>query len=142
MERINLEKLNKKLLRLEEFLGYLETIRQQTKSKDDFVNNFQLHGLAERYLHLSIQCILDITHMIVKEVSQKRTHDNYEGVDVLERNSIILKEDAEVLKKMIGLRNILVHEYGEIDTEKIYDILQNNLTDIESFRKKVGKYIS
>ena len=34
---------------------------------------------------------------------------------------------------MVGLRNILSHEYLKIDKEIIYGILQNNLVDIKKF---------
>jgi uncharacterized protein YutE (UPF0331/DUF86 family) len=34
---------------------------------------------------------------------------------------------------MVGLRNILSHEYVNIDKNIIYDIMKNNLTDIKNF---------
>ena len=34
---------------------------------------------------------------------------------------------------MVGLRNILSHEYLKIDKMIIYDILKNNLVDIKKF---------
>jgi uncharacterized protein YutE (UPF0331/DUF86 family) len=43
---------------------------------------------------------------------------------------------------MPGLRNLLVHEYGIIDIEKIHDILQNNLSDFEGFQTYIRKYIN
>ena len=34
---------------------------------------------------------------------------------------------------MVGLRNILSHEYVNIDKSMIYDIMKNNLIDIKRF---------
>lgn len=34
---------------------------------------------------------------------------------------------------MVGLRNILSHEYLKIDKRIIYNVLKNNLVDIKNF---------
>ena len=42
---------------------------------------------------------------------------------------------------MAGLRNILVHDYLEINLEHIYLLLQNNLIDFKQFAKEVSEHI-
>ena len=42
---------------------------------------------------------------------------------------IILFEFAKSIRGMEGLRNILVHEYVDLDLKKIYEISQNRLGD-------------
>ena len=141
MEKIEKEKTKEKLRNLEEYLGYLLILQEKSKSKEAFVNNFELYGLVERYLQLSVQCVLDIVNIFVKSEEKIRPYDNYEGVDSLVKNLVIPEETAENVKKMIGLRNILVHEYGKIDREEIYDVLKNDLKDIEKFKKEVSDFL-
>lgn len=38
---------------------------------------------------------------------------------------------------MVGLRNILSHEYVNIDKEIVYKIMKNNINDIKKFMLKV-----
>ena len=38
---------------------------------------------------------------------------------------------CETWEQMIGLRDILVHQYLEVDIERLYDILQEELDDIQ-----------
>jgi uncharacterized protein YutE (UPF0331/DUF86 family) len=45
----------------------------------------------------------------------------------------------EKLREMRGFRNILVHRYGTVDDELVYDLLENNLTDFQDFRKEILK---
>jgi len=45
------------------------------------------------------------------------------------------------LQGISGFRNILVHEYGEIDRKKVYEVLQNQVKDLEEFKKEILKFI-
>ena len=58
---------------------------------------------------------------------------------------VILQEFKETFKKMIAFRNIIVHEYLELDLEVVYRAL-NRLNDfrkymsfIENFLEKTSK---
>lgn len=42
---------------------------------------------------------------------------------------------------MIGFRNTLVHEYIEIDRKIVYQVLQENLDDIEGLMRVFAKFI-
>ena len=42
---------------------------------------------------------------------------------------------------MVGLRNILIHEYVSIDLNKIYEILQNRLDDFRDFIKYINQFM-
>lgn len=37
--------------------------------------------------------------------------------------------------RMIGFRNILVHDYLEVDRKIVHDVLQNKLNDLEELKK-------
>lgn len=56
-----------------------------------------------------------------------------EAFDILNSKKYLSDEDTRVYKNMVGLRNILSHEYLKIDKKMIYDILKNNLIDIKRF---------
>lgn len=70
-----------------------------------------------------------------------RPADNYEAVSILFNQGIISKELANKLTGMVGLRNILVHEYGKIDRARIYQILTTQLEDIAEYQKQVLAYM-
>ena len=135
------DKIIEKLDNLDEYLDYLKQIKEKTKDKDHFLASFELFGSAERYVQLSIQSIMDMIHLVIIEGGLKRPDNNYRAVDELVENNIIKKELGKKLKSMIGLRNILVHEYGNIDREEIFKILQNNLQDVEEIRDALVDFI-
>ena len=55
------------------------------------------------------------------------------SIEILSKKSIISTSLAEILKKMVGFRNIAVHEYQNISKDVITGILKNNLEDFEEF---------
>ena len=74
--------------------------------------------------------------MIIDQGIQ-RPDDNYEAVSLLHGQGVISEPLAGALTKMVGLRNILVHEYGKIDRKKVYEILTTRIGDLEEFQKQI-----
>ncbi len=47
-----------------------------------------------------------------------------------------------MLKKMIGFRNVIGHEYININKEIVYNILMNNLSSIKTVVSKIVQSFS
>ena len=41
------------------------------------------------------------------------------------------------LVPMAKLRNLLVHHYADLDAQKLYDVINNHLADVETFLREV-----
>jgi uncharacterized protein YutE (UPF0331/DUF86 family) len=63
-----------------------------------------------------------------------------ECIELLKKFEYISEELAEKLIKMVGLRNLLAHEYIKIDPQKLLNYLQN-LGDFYEFIKSVVEYL-
>ena len=48
---------------------------------------------------------------------------------------------AAKIAPMAGLRNILVHDYLDIDREKLYDLLRTHLDDFKEFGRHIAKLL-
>ena len=48
---------------------------------------------------------------------------------------------AKRLKGWMGFRNVLVHLYLEIDHDRSYDTICNELGDLEEFRRSMGRLL-
>lgn len=59
---------------------------------------------------------------------------NREVFEILSENNLFPSELLELINKMIGLRNIIVHSYDRIDDSVIYGVLKKNLKDIEKLK--------
>lgn len=92
-------------------------------------------------LQISIQIIIDVGNHILASLKENQIEEYIDIIDKLGEKEIIPKEFAEKIRGITGLRNLLVHEYGIIKIEKIYDVLQNNISDFEEFHDYIKKYI-
>lgn len=142
MTSLTYQKILNKLDNFQEYLGYLYQLRQEIEDEKKFLSDFHLFGNTERYLQLSIQTIIDISHLIIIDLNLKRPEDNYDAISILFGKKVISEDLSQKITRMIGLRNLLVHEYGEIDRKIIFKVLSENLEDLELFKKEVSNFIS
>lgn len=43
---------------------------------------------------------------------------------------------------MASFRNLLIHEYAEVDLVTVHDVLQNRLGDFEQFIEPIQRYLA
>ena len=81
---------------------------------------------------MSIQICIDIGAHLVSELGLKPAED-YQGVFAsLGAHGTIDSDLADRLGDAAGLRNLLVHDYGEIDHARLWDSL-GELDDLRAF---------
>lgn len=57
----------------------------------------------------------------------------------LEENNLISKQVSSNMQKMVGFRNIAIHDYKQIDEEVLAEVIQNHLVDLTEFAKAILK---
>jgi len=127
--------------RLAALRGYLEKLRAfQPTSEQEFRRSPAIHDLAERYLHLAMECVLDLANQAVAEEGLPTPETNQDTFTRLEQAGAIPSDLAARLRSWAGFRNILVHQYLDIDHGIAWNAIQKELGDLEAFaRWAVGK---
>jgi uncharacterized protein YutE (UPF0331/DUF86 family) len=119
-------------------LGRLEPLK--SKSKAEFDADPYLRDIAERNLEVAAQCVLDISHRLISLAGASRPRDYYESILRLGELGVLPPEFAEHLAPLAGFRNILVHEYLEVDWREVYRKLQQ-LDDLARFADGVRQWL-
>jgi uncharacterized protein YutE (UPF0331/DUF86 family) len=128
--------LKEKIKRLEENLVTLEEFRKNT-SLDDLLRD-KIKQWALRYGILEcIQEIIDISCALVSSNNLGNPKNYRECIEILIKNGYISEELGKRLISMVGLRNLLVHEYIKIDLSRLYEFL-NNLNNFREFIYYIG----
>ncbi len=131
--------INARVSKIREYIKILEEI--QDEPKQAFMDNYKIYGLAERYLHLAIECVLDIGNHLISRLELQKPNRYQEIFLILGKNSILPMEFAVKIAKMAGFRNILIHSYLEIDRELVYEHLHHDISDFNEYIKYIIKYI-
>ncbi len=105
--------------------------------KDEFLSNYKNYFTAQRALEICINICIDIGNHIVTLNNKERPETFTDIIKILAKYDIISDELKTQLTKMVRFRNLLGHFYLEIDNEIIYNILQNNLNDFNSFKETI-----
>ena len=80
------------------------------------------------------QCI-DIAHRLLKIKQFGLPKDSAEGFMVLAEEGIIEANLANSLKKMVGFRNVAVHDYTKMNNDIVKFVVKNGTEDIRNFIK-------
>lgn len=99
-------------------------------SIDEFLEN-EINQLAvERCLQLSAQAMADIGSHIIAQSGWQVPNTYSEIITVLSNKKILDKNLSKKLESFMGLRNILVHSYLDVDEALLYNELKANLNDL------------
>ncbi|MGO1369239.1 MAG: type VII toxin-antitoxin system HepT family RNase toxin [Senegalia sp. (in: firmicutes)] len=128
-----------RLSKAKEYINYLNDIKKC--SKNEYLKNPIFYGAAERFLHLTIESIIDMSNHIISDSNYRKPESNRDIFEVLYENEIIDFNLKENLSDMASFRNILVHDYLKLDRAIVYDILHSNLKDIQAFIDIIINYI-
>lgn len=136
---IEKEVLESRLHRLSNYLRILNDLR--TIQVEEFISDPKIYGSAERFLHLAIECSLDIGNHIISLKQFRRPNDYREIFTILGEQKILPEELVSELEKMAQFRNRLVHIYWDLDHKFVYKILQTSLRDFDKFAKYIVDFI-
>jgi len=93
------------------------------------------YGLLE-----TIQIIIDISCYLVSKYNLGNPATYAECVELLQRFKYLDQGLAEKLHGMVGLRNILVHEYLAVEREKLYRLLED-IGDFKEFAIRIQRFL-
>ena len=130
--------LNKLITYLEEMISQLEE-KQVTEQK--LQSDADLLFSIEHRLHTAIEAIINISEHIVAGLNLGHVDYAKDTFKVLSKEGIISKDLTERLEKAADMRNILIHQYFEIDVRKIADAATSDLKDLREFAKAINEFL-
>jgi Uncharacterized conserved protein len=132
------ERIYVKLDEIEQYLKEIDEI--MPKSIGTYLNNLEKKRALERLLQITIEAVMDTSALLVKELHMGLPAAEEDFLEKL-KGKVLEPELVDKLKKMRGFRNILVHGYSKIDDEKVFKILNQDLKDIQDFKKDLIEFL-
>jgi uncharacterized protein YutE (UPF0331/DUF86 family) len=117
-----------RLERLDELLVELDATR--AGGREAYDSAFRLRLATQHAMQLAIQCCIDIAGALVADLGPSLPQTYGEYFDALREDGLD-SDLAGRLKDAVGLRNILVHDYLDLDE----DILWSSLDHLDDLRR-------
>ncbi|WP_078695240.1 type VII toxin-antitoxin system HepT family RNase toxin [Caloramator quimbayensis] len=140
MTRNIIDLINLKIKELQKNLLHLEQV-SKVVNKENLKEDIIRYWGIERGLHISVECVLDISNIIISSLGLERPESYRETILTLYKQGIIPEKFAKQISGMASFRNILVHDYTRLDEDVVLDILKNRLNDFSVFIKYINKYL-
>ncbi len=128
----------KLLNKLETYVRELETLSRPERIETDV----REERFVEHTLQLAIQAALDVASHIVSDDRLGEPKTNSQLFEILARHGWIVEDLGEVLRQVVGFRNILVHGYSDVDLSIVRKIVENDLGDLLDFAKAIRRRLS
>jgi uncharacterized protein YutE (UPF0331/DUF86 family) len=128
--------------KLREMERYVQMLKDYQKSTiRQLKSDMTLRGAVERYMQLAIEIVVETGEMIIARQGFKKPETYREVIEILGENKVIDSGFAKKFAPAAGFRNILVHRYGSIQIEELYEHLQRDVKDFDTFAKQVAEYL-
>ncbi len=135
-----IKRVEEKIEELQESLDFL--IENVPKEFEDYTNNLKTKAVCEHYFEKVVEMCIDLAFLIIKLNDFKIPKDDENSFTILTQNSILSKDLADRLKEAKGMRNIIAHEYGEVDDAKVYFSLNEEIErDINGFIDSIERHL-
>lgn len=129
---VDTEIFSRRLDALDGYLGRLRSLGEA--AEEEYLAEPGIHDLAARYLHLAIEAVIDLANHWIADYGLRTPDSNRDTFTVLEEAGEIEAALAERMRGWAGFRNVLVHEYINIDHRIAYAAIRNELDDLADFR--------
>lgn len=128
--------------KLAEIIQELRHLEKLTKlSEKELFGQAEKYYFAERVLERLINTAIDLNMHICSETKPKMPSTYYDSFIMLGKLEILPDNLAKKIAGSTTLRNLLAHEYTNIDPKKFYDSLKKGFMDYKNYAEHLEKYL-
>lgn len=139
MPRIEPEVVSAKLEFMNRYLDRLEAY--SSISLEDYLNSPDTQTLVERFLQLIAETGNDANRHILKGLGREQPTTNRDTPIAIAQAGVIDRDLARRLSQSIGLRNVIVHLYDEIDPTVVHGAISKTLRDYSMYQVQINSYL-
>jgi uncharacterized protein YutE (UPF0331/DUF86 family) len=128
--------------KLTEIETYLSQIKEFSKIPvPRYRKDWKTQRIVERTLQILIELCIDVANHLISDKGMRLPTSYADAFRVLMENKVISKNLFRTMEKMAKFRNVIVHQYEEIDPAIVVSILHKNLDDFQKYTVAIIKYL-
>lgn len=130
------------LTKLDEVDGYLGELRSIVPGRlEEYLKVVEKRRACERLVQVSIDAVIDVCALLVTGLRLGLPGEEDDLFEKLAGRGVVSRPMVGALRRMKGLRNILVHEYGRVDDALVFEAIQTRLDDFAAFKREVLAFL-
>jgi uncharacterized protein YutE (UPF0331/DUF86 family) len=106
---------------------------KENVSLESLQNDFDIQDIVLHNLQLAIQGCIDIGSHVISDEGWGVAGSLNEIFYILQKKGVMKTKMVEKMISMVGFRNILVHEYENINFDIVCNLLHHHLKDINEY---------
>lgn len=118
-----------------------ELIKYKDFSFDEIAKSFEKHTIVERIIERIVNDAIDINQHIIKENQLELPNDFKGGFLKLKDLNIYSEKFADEISQSAGLRNIITHQYRDLDEKIFYNSIKDCLEQYNQYCDFILKYL-
>lgn len=116
----------------------LQRVREDYASASQhFLTDFTRQDAVILNLERASQTAIDMATHIVRMKKLGIPQKSSDVFLLLEQKNLITPKTSQNMQKMVGFRNIAVHDYQKLNLNIVVSIIQNHLEDFEMFIQEI-----
>jgi uncharacterized protein YutE (UPF0331/DUF86 family) len=115
----------------------LTRVREEFRADPSRLEDQTVEDAIVLNLQRACESAIDLAMHVVASERLGVPQESREAFTLLEKAGLIDQATANAMRRMVGFRNIAVHEYQEISRPILNSILENNLEDFTALVKAV-----
>lgn len=102
-----------------------------------FRNDFTRQDAAVLNVTRACESAIDLANMAIRKHRLGVPGDARESFALLQRGGFISADQSERLQRMVGFRNIAVHQYQDLDLKIVESVICDGLEDLLTFAERI-----
>lgn len=128
------------LAKLDELGGYLGELRSIAPRSLAEYQRVEKKRACERLLQVALEALIDACAQLVTGLRLGLPGEEDDLFEKLARQGVLSAETAQMLRRR-GMRNLLVHEYGRVDDQLVFETIRDRLGDLDACKRAILDFL-
>ena len=107
----------------------------------NFRNDFTRQDASVLNVTRACEVAIDLANMAIRKHRLGVPGEARESFALLERGGLVSSELSTRLQRMVGFRNIAVHQYQDLDLDIVESVIGQGLNDLLTFAEKIRTHL-
>ena len=128
------------LSKMEYINRHLSRVRLYGKLRfEHFIQDTNIQDIIEYNLFQAINHLIAMMEHIVVDENYGLPQSAGDAAMILKTKRILTQKDVELIRKMIGFRNVVGHDYIHLDKKIVYTVMTKGVKDLRRIIAKLAK---